>query len=205
VYLSDLDPTFATNGYGPYERDHSNGEQGANDGHTITLNSVTYAKGLGTHAASDLRYTLAGLYAMFQADVGVDDEVGNSGSVVFQVWADGTKIYDSGTMTGSSATRSINLSLAGKNELRLIVTDSGNGNTDDHADWAGARLVPAAPRLNAIPAGCAAVFLPCRSARRFALDGAGDVLDDLVRVEPIANTSHGRDVRVTGNSTSAIQ
>ena len=203
VYLSDLDPTFATNGYGPYERDHSNGEQGANDGHTITLNSVTYAKGLGTHAASDLRYTLAGLYGMFQADVGVDDEVGNSGSVVFQVWADGTKIYDSGTMTGSSATRSINLSLAGKNELRLVVTDSGNGNTDDHADWAGARLVPAAPRLDASPRA-ALPFASVPLARHFTLEGAGDVLDDLVRVEPIANTSHGPDVRATGKSTSAI-
>jgi hypothetical protein len=30
-------------------------------------------------------------------DVGVDDEVGVNGSVVFQVWADGAKIFDSGT------------------------------------------------------------------------------------------------------------
>jgi hypothetical protein len=170
VYLSDLNPTFVTNGYGPYERDHSNGEQGANDGHTITLNGVTYAKGLGVHATSELRYALGGQYATFLADVGVDDEVGNAGSVVFQVWADGTKLFDSGTMTGSSATRAVNVTVAGKNELRLIVTDAGNGISDDHADWAGARLIPISTVLGASPRA------KLLSRRLFDLDR--DVLED---------------------------
>jgi hypothetical protein len=59
---------------------------------------------------------------------------------VFQVWADGTKIFDSGTMTGSTATKNVNVNVAGKKELKLIVTDGGNGNTWDHADWANARV-----------------------------------------------------------------
>jgi hypothetical protein len=158
MYVSDVSPTFATNGWGPYERDHSNGEQGANDGGPITLNGLYYPKGLGTHAASELRYNLSGLFAFFSADVGVDDEVGNSGSVVFQVWADGTQLYDSGTMTGSSATKHLSVDLAGRNELRLIVTDAGNGNVDDHGDWGNALLwsarsgpnPPPAPVLNSI-------------------------------------------------------
>src|SRR6478672_2089119 len=32
----------ATNGWGPVERNHSNGEQAAGDGKTLTLNGVTY-------------------------------------------------------------------------------------------------------------------------------------------------------------------
>jgi hypothetical protein len=52
TYLSNLNPTLATNGWGPYEKDHSNGEANANDGGPIRLNGVTYAKGLGTHAAA---------------------------------------------------------------------------------------------------------------------------------------------------------
>ena len=46
-YLSDLSWTQSTNGWGPVEKDMSNGEQAAGDGHTITLNGVTYARGWG--------------------------------------------------------------------------------------------------------------------------------------------------------------
>lgn len=140
IYLSDLNWTSATSGHGPVERDASNGEINAGDGETITLNGVAYAKGLGVHSQSDIRYALNGQFATFLSDIGVDDEVGSNGSVVFQVWLDGTLAYDSGTMNGTSATKSINLNVAGKNELRLVVTNAGDNGNYDHADWAGARL-----------------------------------------------------------------
>ncbi|MBC8108050.1 MAG: NPCBM/NEW2 domain-containing protein [Anaerolineae bacterium] len=144
TYLSTLTPTLATNGWGPYEKDRSNGENGASDGGTITLNGTTYTKGLGVHAASELRYTLSGNYSEFRADIGIDDEVGNGGSVVFQVWDNlGNKLYDSGTMTGSTATKQIVVPVAGKQELRLITTVATNGADSDHADWAFARLITA--------------------------------------------------------------
>lgn len=169
-YLSDMNPTFQSNGWGPYERDRSNGDAGAGDGQTITLNSATYAKGLGVHAGSELRYALNGLYQNFLADVGVDDEVGSTGSIVFQVWADGTKLFDSGAMTGTSATKSVNVSVSGKNELRLIVTDSGNGNSSDHGDWANARLAAAAMAPGIAPAA--------RSTVRFAPERIWDALTE---------------------------
>ncbi|CAN5645722.1 hypothetical protein BH09PLA1_BH09PLA1_06050 [soil metagenome] len=139
VYLSDLNPVSATNGWGNYERDRSNGETGANDGRTITLNGVTYAKGLGVHANSDIVYNLNGQYANFQAAIGVDDEVGNEGNVIFRVYVDGVLIYDSGAMTGASATKLLSLNVAGKSQLRLVV-DSNGTNNSDHADWADAKL-----------------------------------------------------------------
>ncbi|HLO28815.1 MAG TPA: NPCBM/NEW2 domain-containing protein, partial [Anaerolineales bacterium] len=139
-YLSDLTWSSMTNGWGPTEKDMSNGGQGAGDGRVITLNGQTYAKGLGAHAASDVRYALAGICSTFEAEVGVDDEVGSNGGVVFQVWADGTKLYDSGLMSGSSATQGVNVSLSGRQELALIVTDGGNTIDSDHADWANARV-----------------------------------------------------------------
>lgn len=148
TWLSNLNPTFAQNGSGPFERDQSNGSNGANDGDPIALNFQVYTKGLGVHAYSELRYNLAGGgFTRFLADVGVDDEVMDEGSVVFQVWTDGVKIYDSGTMNGQTFTKHIDVSVAGKNEIRLIVTDSGNGNTFDHADWAAARLVRPMPSV----------------------------------------------------------
>ena len=90
TYLSDLTPTSAVNGWGPYEQDMSNGEQAAGDGHPITLRGATYAKGLGVHAMSDLRYTLPASCTSFNAIVGVDDEVNGLGSVDFQVYLDGS-------------------------------------------------------------------------------------------------------------------
>jgi hypothetical protein len=57
-----------------------------------------------------------------------------------QVYGDGALLYSSGTITGSSTTRSVNISVAGRQELRLVVTTGGDGDSYDHADWAGARL-----------------------------------------------------------------
>ncbi|HKQ70871.1 MAG TPA: M4 family metallopeptidase, partial [Polyangiaceae bacterium] len=76
VYVSDLSWKSATNGFGPVERDRSNGQAAAGDGKVLTLGGTTYSKGLGVHGASDVRFDLAGKYARFLASVGVDDEVG---------------------------------------------------------------------------------------------------------------------------------
>ena len=140
TYLSDLAWTSMTNGWGPVEKDISNGEAAAGDGVTITLNGTTYPKGLGTHAASDVRYALASDCTRFKTSVGVDDEAGVNASVVFQVFADATKVYDSGLMTGATATKEVDVSIAGASELRLVVTVGGNNDWDDHGDWALARI-----------------------------------------------------------------
>jgi hypothetical protein len=144
TYVSDLPYQVVSNGYGPVEKDASNGERLAGDGKTITLNGTTYTKGLGTHASSEILVNLNGQYTTFLADVGVDDEVGAAGSVVFQVYVDDIKVYDSGVMTGASATRSVNIDVTGHAKMQLIVTDAGDGMDSDHADWANARLVSAA-------------------------------------------------------------
>jgi NPCBM/NEW2 domain len=104
------------------------------------LNGTTYAKGLGAHAVSDVRYGLGGACTRFRADVGIDDEAGSNGSVVFQVFADGAKLYDSGLLTGTAATKTLDVDVSGKSELQLIVADAGDWIDFDHADWADARL-----------------------------------------------------------------
>jgi alpha-galactosidase len=140
-YLSDLNWTYAANGWGPVEKDMSNNDLAGGDGGTITLNGTTYTKGLGCHAAAEIRYNLGGVCNRFIAEVGLDDEVGANGSVGFEVWADGAKLYDSGVMAGSTATKNIDLDISGKNELKLIVNNGGDNINFDHADWAGARIV----------------------------------------------------------------
>ena len=141
VYLSDYGWASVFNGWGPVELDRSNGDWMAGDGQTITLNGVAYGKGLGAHANSEIVYNLGGSYSSFVSDVGLDDEVGANGTVRFFVYADGELLYDSGVMTGASLTQSVNVGVAGRMQLRLVVDYTGDNLDWDHADWAGARLV----------------------------------------------------------------
>ncbi|MFB9993280.1 NPCBM/NEW2 domain-containing protein [Deinococcus oregonensis] len=134
--LSSQPWTAASSGWGPVERDRSNGDKAAGDGRTLTLAGQTSARGLGTHANSSLTFALGGQCSTLTASVGVDDEVGDRGSVVFQVW-NGTaaKLYDSGTVRGADAAKSVNVNMTGVQDLRLVVTDGGDGISYDHADW----------------------------------------------------------------------
>ncbi len=199
TFLSDLTATAATNGWGPIERDKSNGENAAGDSKTLTLNGVTYTKGLGVHAGSDTTYTLGGNYTRFTSDIGVDDEAGNNGSVDFQILADGVQIYDSGIMTGSTATKTVDVDVTGKQNLRLVVADGGNGNGYDHADWANARLSsapvgpdtsPPAPTLTAT-----SISTSISTPYTFTVTYADATA---VNVSTINGTTQSSDVRVTG-------
>jgi glucose/arabinose dehydrogenase len=140
--ITDFTPVGTpVNGYGPIENDRSNGGTAAGDGKVITLGGVPYPRGLGVHAPSEVIYNLAGACSgSLIADVGVDDEVGNLGSVVFQVFLDGVKAYDSGIVRGADLRKALNVSVAGKQQMRLVVTDAGDGKNSDHADWAAARV-----------------------------------------------------------------
>jgi alpha-galactosidase len=140
AYVSDLPWTSFSNGWGPPERDRSNGETGASDGHTITIGGQTYAKGVGAHAPGEIDVYVGGRCSTFSSDVGVDDEVGDRGSVDFQVFADGSKVADSGTVTGAQGATHLTASLTGARFLRLVLTDGGDGNSYDHSDWAAAQV-----------------------------------------------------------------
>ena len=146
VYLTDLQAAYAYTGSGAVALNKSAG------GNALTLNGVPYARGLGVNAYSGVEYRLAGLASRFQAQVGVDDEAGAAGSVDFQVFADGLKIFDSGLMLGGAPHQSIDLDVTGVNRLTLGVNDGGDGNASDHADWADAKLIvnsatPSAPLI----------------------------------------------------------
>ena len=134
--VSDLPFLSATNGWGPVERDTSNGEQAAGDGHPITINGVTYAKGLGTNAISDVEVYLGGRCTRFTAMVGVDDEKNGAGTVTFSVAADGKTLVTTPTIRGHQPATSLDVDITGAQVLDLIVGDAGDGNANDHGDWA---------------------------------------------------------------------
>ena len=141
TYLSDLNFT-EEGGYGPAEKDMSNGDLNAADGVMMKIGGVAYTKGIGTHSISKLTWALGGQYKQFVSDVGVDDETDGAamGSVRFKVLVDGLEVYDSDVMTYNDAAKQVNVDVTGKNTLELVVEDGADGNGYDHADWAGARV-----------------------------------------------------------------
>ncbi|WP_328744968.1 NPCBM/NEW2 domain-containing protein [Streptomyces sp. NBC_00285] len=138
--LGDLPWLSAANGYGPVERNTSNGESAAGDGHPITVGGVVYAKGLGVHAESTVEYYTGGACETVTAQVGVDDEKGANGTVAFEVWADGTEVASTPTLTNAMPAQPLTADVTGARLIRLVVTDGGDGVDSDHADWADARL-----------------------------------------------------------------
>jgi beta-galactosidase len=122
------------------EKDKSNGEGGAGDGQRLTVAGTGYDKGLGVHPFSSVRVWLGGKCTSFSAVVGVDDEVGDSGSVVFSVVGDDKSLAKTGTLTGASPGEKLTVDVTGVRWLDLEVTDSGDNAWSDHADWADARI-----------------------------------------------------------------
>jgi len=139
--LSDQTWSFTANNSGPVERDRSTNTSAAGDGNPITLNGTVFPKGLGVHAPAAVEFRTNGTCSTFSAQIGVDDEVGSAGAVIFSVYGDGVKLYDSGVMTGSSATRNVNVDISGRRSLRLHVSGGHDLSTSDHADWANAAVV----------------------------------------------------------------
>ncbi len=143
TYLSNNTPCSSINGYGPIEMDKSNGQDAAGDGTTIKLKGVSYAKGIGVHANSQIIYNLNNNFGRFITHIGIDDEVNDATegtTVIFKVYKDNILSYTSAVLNKNSATIKLNIDVTNFNELKLEVYDAADNFFADHADWAGARL-----------------------------------------------------------------
>jgi hypothetical protein len=115
----------------------------------LRIKDKEYQHGLGHHASGEIVVDLSGQFQTFQAEVGIQWQGGqNLASVIFRVFVDDKKVFDSGIMREADAARPIKVSVAGAEELTLVADDAGDGITCDCANWADARLVadPAAAR-----------------------------------------------------------
>lgn len=128
--LMDLEWSKATIGWGKIQKNKSI------DKHPITLDKNVYSKGIGTHADSEIIYNLNGEYSRFTCVVGIDDETGDYGSVIFSVYGDGELLFDSGIIKGTDNSQNVDIDISGVNELKLMVNGAGDNINHDHADWA---------------------------------------------------------------------
>lgn len=141
-YLSDLKlskvvetPFFDTFLY-HYQLDHSLVRK-----RTISLRGKKFFKGVSVHSKTELTYELDGKYKKLLSTIGIDDEAKGKGDVVFAVYGDGKKLFDSGSITGKSRPRPIEVGLKGVKELKLVVDFGRDLDTMDRAVWADAVLV----------------------------------------------------------------
>ncbi len=110
-------------------------------GRPLSIHGQKFDDGVGTHATSKFRVKLDGQAKSFTAEVGVDDSADNQGSVEFIVIGDGKTLWRSGVLKGGNPAVPVNVNLKDVNILTLRVTDGGDGESNDHADWADAKII----------------------------------------------------------------
>jgi alpha-galactosidase len=152
------------------------GEAHANrsvDNHPLFLDGKRFEHGLGTHANSTLRIGLDAKAEQFTAIVGVDDEVGQRGSVIFKVIGDGKTLWESGVLRGGDPAKDLAVDLHGVKTLILQVGDAGDDVNYDHADWAEAKIVMTEGKPEAIaPPREPAVLLTPKPGPKPRINGA---------------------------------
>jgi hypothetical protein len=131
--LADRPWLSMTNGWGPLERNRSNGEQLAGDGLKLKVAGVEYASGLGGHANGAVSFFLGRKCTTFTTAVGIDDEVGDRGQVHFEVWSDGTRRAQADA-TGAGGVTPLSVDVTGVDRLELRLDSAGSVDFD-HADW----------------------------------------------------------------------
>ncbi len=112
------------------------------DGARLQIGSKIYERGLGHHANGHITIALEGRYATLQAEVGLQPCAG--GTVLFRVLLDGSLRFESGMLHSGDAPQPLQLDVAGAEEMQLEALDAGDGISCDMANWAEARLIPAA-------------------------------------------------------------
>lgn len=137
VWLSDISCDRNIQGYSTLQNDNSIG------GGALSINGVVFKKGIGTHAYSEIIYTICGKYHQFESWLGIDDyhsDLGK-GAAQFEIYGDDTLLYRSKILKINSPAAHVLLNIDSVNELKLVVTDGGDGIEYDHADWGNARLL----------------------------------------------------------------
>ena len=95
-----------------------------------------YQQGLLVHSPSEVSWFLKGVFSTFHATL----VPGYQASVAFEVHGDGEVLFESKRMTGKSVPEDIHVDVSEIQELRLVVTEGGNGWGGDCVLWANPLL-----------------------------------------------------------------
>lgn len=135
IALDDLNTSLITTGWGKVQP----GKSAA--GLPLTIGNQTFTRGIGVHAPSLAEIQLDGKATRFSATIGINHEGRNEpGSVEFIVQGDGKTLFSSPIMHGEDQPLNVNVPLLGVRRLKLSVTNGGDNQNSDHANWANATI-----------------------------------------------------------------
>jgi len=140
TYLVDLRPEKADVGWLPVGKKW---EEMNGDVKLVTSLSGagrSYGKSIYAQANSEIVYDLGGKYRTFAAAIGLGSNSRKS-SVVFRVIVDGREKYTSTLYRVGSPVMPVVVGVSGAKELKLVVSDGGDGIANDYAWWGEARLI----------------------------------------------------------------
>jgi DNA-directed RNA polymerase specialized sigma24 family protein len=106
----------------------------------LSIGGTSYARGVTVHARSSVTIDLNRECTSYQALVGVDDMTLKLGRVYFSVYADGERLWKSRMVKGGDAAVPVQVNLAGRETVRLVVEPHNHVDNVAVADWADAKF-----------------------------------------------------------------
>lgn len=139
-YISQLDPSAVEESSilappQPYRMDKNC------QGGKLSIAGRRYPWGIGVHANSKLTFDIKKRFKQFKSEIGIDSLMGKRGSVIFSVVGDGKELYKSPLVKGGQIPLSIDVNVEGIEKLTLSVSDGGDLDMGDAANWVSARVI----------------------------------------------------------------
>lgn len=107
----------------------------------MSIGGKQYARGVTVHGRSSVTIDLNRRCTAYDALAGVDDMALGLGKVSFSVYADGVRLWQSGTVKGWAAAVPVHVDLTGRKTVRLVVEPHRDIiDPAAPADWADARF-----------------------------------------------------------------
>ena len=139
IFLSDINYTSLYQAWGSLGINKNISQN------TLAIGNMTFTKGLGVHAKSELKYSIPKGSQFFHAYCGLDKSIASSGSVQFKIFLEKKLVWSSDSIRSKSVTEAL-VPLNGEKEITLIVDPLGN-NHSDHANWGKAAFWKKPPKL----------------------------------------------------------
>ncbi|MDR0366612.1 MAG: glycoside hydrolase family 97 catalytic domain-containing protein [Bifidobacteriaceae bacterium] len=133
--LSALPFLACSNGFGPIERDQSNGGGDPRDGGPLSVAGQHYELGLGTAASSAVEVHLDAAVESICGLVGVDDET-PEGTAMVEVRVDGRTVF-SAEVTGGQPPVAFEIKTRGASRAKFVASSQ---TSQAHVDWLDVRL-----------------------------------------------------------------
>jgi Gpi18-like mannosyltransferase len=144
VHLSSFKPYISEQAYGQRQTNRAvqSSFGGPNKWVRLSVQYAFYEHGIGTHATSKHVFDINRKFSRFTTDFGIDTEAGTKATAVFEIYGDDKLLFRSDKMGRFDLPKHADVSVKGIRNLKLITTDAGDGNFDDHTDWLNPKLWP---------------------------------------------------------------